>query len=1142
MAKVQQTIRLRDELKDQIIDRRVEELLNPNTKWDSPSGTTEAVTSPKVGMITKQVDLADTPDTPTDLEGEWILESTVFGVGKLFEATAGLRTRFRGHQYSSPGPLGPTVCRLETYLRKGLKTLVIHPDEKDKSNLSFRRRADYRIDGDTLVIQWSKNHDGSDGGRQTFKRVRDEQPLVMLYLNERLSDGTIAPVSEASPIGKVIWSNEVIPGGFGLAVGKSELLLQKKGSGNPKTDLSLTVEIPKPSEAAYDCLSVHGLQPIVRNAELKRASDGGEIIEVIYLPQGKSKPEVLINDDSEVDDTVIDSATKLGTVLAVVRIKTIDANRFLSELDGEWYLKSITGEGVNIQEQKLKAQVQSQKWRMLDGDQKRSYSIVLNPYVNPKTIDMTGVESNGAAEATSKGIYRIDGDTLVVGWGGNEAVRPTNFDSQVARTDTWIRIHQADKFVQVRMTSPAGATLTPQWKRNTPLGIAIPNFTLPGRFMQESGTITRLQISGIPSRPGVSLWLSLEIPYPVAASREFLRNNALPVQFTEEDLAQSEVGNVVVKVLYLPSTNNVPTAVPNVETLVNTRLSPGVDVVTEARKRGTVLAIVQNLQTSIRDEAGANLEIFAAPYMPVVTDSGATPIPLTDAVNEFNAKRGKHQTHPEQQPLTEEEVVAAIRWILLREKTPEFDAGELQALRQIAEEQIMPAGWTIQANLSTAKGRSKSALLPSSPAIWSSPGSPGLAWQIELKEYPQDPETVDRFTQRPGLLVRQEFVSWTRAATSDMSRIALASPYESLSQLQMTIKNFNDSYNTIAGQKQLPLTDNEVFAAIFEWQFRRDEAPVTDREFLEFQAIRDTKKLPVGAKLEVVQQFQPNEEYTFDIWSVRIVMPRTDEPNTTNAYIIRQKYIRSTRAGRDNKPRAHKKAMENLRTLMLAQRNYYDQYKRFPAAVIYGKDGKGTVPHSWRVEILPQLGEQKLYDEYHFEEPWDSEHNKTILAKMPDVFRSLFDSPQSSNASYFAVVTPGLPPSAPGGDAGAGGLSAGAGAPDAPDTVQRYNLGTMFSNPRGATLGDLTDGTSNIVCLVEAKRDIPWTKPDDIAYLVGSPPPKFGGWFPEGWHAGMADGTAKFISAQNDDAAVRALLTPGGGEIVNTTKLVEDVK
>ncbi|MCL2349569.1 MAG: DUF1559 domain-containing protein, partial [Planctomycetaceae bacterium] len=49
-------------------------------------------------------------------------------------------------------------------------------------------------------------------------------------------------------------------------------------------------------------------------------------------------------------------------------------------------------------------------------------------------------------------------------------------------------------------------------------------------------------------------------------------------------------------------------------------------------------------------------------------------------------------------------------------------------------------------------------------------------------------------------------------------------------------------------------------------------------------------------------------------------------------------------------------------------------------------DANGTPLLSWRVALLPYLGEKELYSQFHLNEPWDSEHNKTLLDKMPKVF------------------------------------------------------------------------------------------------------------------------------------------------------------
>jgi len=52
-------------------------------------------------------------------------------------------------------------------------------------------------------------------------------------------------------------------------------------------------------------------------------------------------------------------------------------------------------------------------------------------------------------------------------------------------------------------------------------------------------------------------------------------------------------GNFVTKVVYLPDPEFQELALAGVDTLVSTRLDPGVDPITEADRRGVILAIVR---------------------------------------------------------------------------------------------------------------------------------------------------------------------------------------------------------------------------------------------------------------------------------------------------------------------------------------------------------------------------------------------------------------------------------------------------------------------------------------------------------------------------------------------------------------------
>jgi len=115
----------------------------------------------------------------------------------------------------------------------------------------------------------------------------------------------------------------------------------------------------------------------------------------------------------------------------------------------------------------------------------------------------------------------------------------------------------------------------------------------PGRYNFPQGAIYRLKLLDIPGRPGLELYPTLEIAPTLPRTDAFLSHNAIPVQFTEEDLDQVTSGNFVTKVIYLPDAEYQELAIAGVETLVSTRLDPGVDPIVEADRRGSILGVVR---------------------------------------------------------------------------------------------------------------------------------------------------------------------------------------------------------------------------------------------------------------------------------------------------------------------------------------------------------------------------------------------------------------------------------------------------------------------------------------------------------------------------------------------------------------------
>ncbi|MCI0455800.1 MAG: DUF1559 domain-containing protein [Gemmataceae bacterium] len=189
----------------------------------------------------------------------------------------------------------------------------------------------------------------------------------------------------------------------------------------------------------------------------------------------------------------------------------------------------------------------------------------------------------------------------------------------------------------------------------------------------------------------------------------------------------------------------------------------------------------------------------------------------------------------------------------------------------------------------------------------------------------------------------------------------------------------------------------------------------------------------------------------------------------------------------------------NLKMIGLAFHAFHDANKRLPEAAGDGAAGKGGL--SWRVALLPYLEEGNLYNQFRRNEPWDSPHNKQLLDRMPKVYAS----PRGNappNHTYYQVFTGPNTAFAPG------------------------KVGRLFATFR--------DGTSNTFLVAEGARAVPWTKPEDLPFDRNGPLPALGGMFPDGFHAGLADGDVRFIrrGRYNDDL-LRNLIDPADGNVIN---------
>ena len=189
--------------------------------------------------------------------------------------------------------------------------------------------------------------------------------------------------------------------------------------------------------------------------------------------------------------------------------------------------------------------------------------------------------------------------------------------------------------------------------------------------------------------------------------------------------------------------------------------------------------------------------------------------------------------------------------------------------------------------------------------------------------------------------------------------------------------------------------------------------------------------------------------------------------------------------------------------------SYHDQHGHFPARV--SRSEFGTPLLSWRVALLPHLGEKDLFARFRLDEPWNSEHNRELILLMPSVFQiATGDSAKNEKTHIVVPVMPG---------------SLWVNREDADRSVKQIKDGTAvtmatFVSPSG--------------------EGVIWTKPDDVAFAPGK--------IKEALFAqqdvcsvGLFDGSVLSIGRNASSDRMAALVTINGGESVSLEDLLPRV-
>lgn len=174
--------------------------------------------------------------------------------------------------------------------------------------------------------------------------------------------------------------------------------------------------------------------------------------------------------------------------------------------------------------------------------------------------------------------------------------------------------------------------------------------------------------------------------------------------------------------------------------------------------------------------------------------------------------------------------------------------------------------------------------------------------------------------------------------------------------------------------------------------------------------------------------------------------------------------------------------------------------KAYPTA--YSTAPDGTPLLSWRVHLLPYLNQEKLYREFHLDEPWDSPHNKELIKKIPEFYQQPRRAEIDGKTTFLALVHA--------------------------DSAFTADLMKLREN-------SFRDGAANTIVVVEADPDraVVWTKPEDIAFDPAQPFAGLGKAWDEGFHVATLDSKVHFIPNSASPEEFKALVTRDGGEPVN---------
>ncbi len=187
-------------------------------------------------------------------------------------------------------------------------------------------------------------------------------------------------------------------------------------------------------------------------------------------------------------------------------------------------------------------------------------------------------------------------------------------------------------------------------------------------------------------------------------------------------------------------------------------------------------------------------------------------------------------------------------------------------------------------------------------------------------------------------------------------------------------------------------------------------------------------------------------------------------------------------------------SIDNLKRIAEAFEKHLAATGNYPPQTVHSTAGQPLL--SWRVALLPFLGYEPLYQAFRHNEPWNSPHNRSLIAQIPSVYQS----------------------------------------PERFDTRTNYLLpvgsSTAFAGRTTIPPRRWEDGVENTAILLEVDDDraVEWTQPLDYKVDARQPTAGLGRLRGDGFFTMWGGGMLSMVPASVNAKDARAMFSVDGGE------------